>query len=110
MSLTARAQLVEHMTMNQVECIFIDPVSRLLIWSWLKIWHFRLKSRGIAVGSTVKPRANRCRFHERNPIPSLRSTEEAVTDMIENIEEIDLDNTAAYLNYNGKTIEAGKAI
>jgi hypothetical protein len=25
--------------------------------------------------------------------------------MIENIEDIDLDNTAAYLNYNGKTID-----
>ena len=38
------------------------------------------------------------------PFP-LRSTEDAVSDMIENIEDIDLDNTAAYLNYNGKTID-----
>ena len=64
---------------------------------------FQLKSRGIAVG-LVNPGPTDTDFMRGIPFP-LRSTEEAVTDMIENIEEIDLDNTAAYLNYNGKTID-----
>ena len=64
---------------------------------------FQLKSRGIAVG-LVNPGATDTDFMRGIPFP-LRSTEEAVTDMIENIEDIDLDNTAAYLNYNGKTID-----
>ena len=59
---------------------------------------FQLKSRGIAVG-LVNPGPTDTDFMRGIPFP-LRSTEEAVTDMIENIEEIDLDNTAAYLNYN----------
>ena len=42
------------------------------------------------------------------PFP-LRSTEEAVTDMIENIEDIDLDNTAAYLNYEVKPLTGKKS-
>ena len=63
----------------------------------------QLKSRGIAVG-LVNPGPTDTDFMRGIPFP-LRSTEEAVTDMIENIEEIDLDNTAAYLNYNGKTID-----
>ena len=64
---------------------------------------FQLKSRGIAVG-LVNPGPTDTDFMRGIPFP-LRSTEEAVTDMIENIEDIDLDNTAAYLNYNGKTID-----
>ena len=64
---------------------------------------FQLKSRGIAVG-LVNPGPPDTDFMRGIPFP-LRSTEEAVTDMIENIEDIDLDNTAAYLNYNGKTID-----
>ena len=64
---------------------------------------FQLKSRGIAVG-LVNPGPTDTDFMRGIPFP-LRSTEEAVTDMIENIDEIDLDNTAAYLNYNGKTID-----
>ena len=64
---------------------------------------FQLKSRGIAVG-LVNPGQTDTDFMRGIPFP-LRSTEEAVTDMIENIEDIDLDNTAAYLNYNGKTID-----
>ena len=64
---------------------------------------FQLKSRGIAVG-LVNPGPTDTDFMRGIPFP-LRSTEEAVTDMIENIEDIDLDNTAANLNYNGKTID-----
>ena len=64
---------------------------------------FQLNSRGIAVG-LVNPGPTDTDFMRGIPFP-LRSTEEAVTDMIENIEDIDLDNTAAYLNYNGKTID-----
>ena len=64
---------------------------------------FQLKSRGIAVG-LVNPGPTDTDFMRGIPFP-LRSTEEAVTDMIENIQDIDLDNTAAYLNYNGKTID-----
>ena len=64
---------------------------------------FQLKSRGIAVG-LVNPGPTDTDFMRGIPFP-LRSTEEAVTDMIENIEDIDIDNTAAYLNYNGKTID-----
>ena len=64
---------------------------------------FQLKSRGIAVG-LVNPGPTDTDFMRGIPFP-LRSTEEAVTDMIENIGDIDLDNTAAYLNYNGKTID-----
>ena len=64
---------------------------------------FQLKSRGIAVG-LVNPGPTDTDFMRGIPFP-MRSTEEAVTDMIENIEDIDLDNTAAYLNYNGKTID-----
>ena len=64
---------------------------------------FQLKSRGISVG-LVNPGPTDTDFMRGIPFP-LRSTEEAVTDMIENIEDIDLDNTAAYLNYNGKTID-----
>ena len=64
---------------------------------------FQLKSRGIAVG-LVNPGPTDTDFMRGIPFP-LRSTEEAVADMIENIEDIDLDNTAAYLNYNGKTID-----
>ena len=64
---------------------------------------FQLKSRGVAVG-LVNPGPTDTDFMRGIPFP-LRSTEEAVTYMIENIEEIDLDNTAAYLNYNGKTID-----
>ena len=56
---------------------------------------FQLKSRGIAVG-LVNPGPTDTDFMRGIPFP-LRSTEEAVTDMIENIEDIDLDNTAAYL-------------
>ena len=64
---------------------------------------FQLKSRGIAVG-LVNPGPTDTDFMRGIPFP-LRSTEEAVSDMIENIGDIDLDNTAAYLNYNGKTID-----
>ena len=64
---------------------------------------FQLKSRGISVG-LVNPGPTDTDFMRGIPFP-LRSTEEAVTDMIENIEDIDLDNTASYLNYNGKTID-----
>ena len=64
---------------------------------------FQLKSRGIAVG-LVNPGPTDTDFMRGIPFP-LRSTEEAVTDMIENIEDVDLDNTAAYINYNGKTID-----
>ena len=64
---------------------------------------FQLKSRGIAVG-LVNPGPTDTDFMRGIPFP-LRSTEEALTDMIENIEDIELDNTAAYLNYNGKTID-----
>jgi len=64
---------------------------------------FQLKSRGIAVG-LVNPGPTDTDFMRGIPFP-LRSTEEAVENMIDNIEDITLDNTAAYLNYNGKTID-----
>lgn len=64
---------------------------------------FQLKDRGISVG-LVNPGPTDTDFMRGIPFP-LRSTEEAVEDMIENINDIDLDNTAAYLNYNGKTID-----
>jgi hypothetical protein len=34
----------------------------------------------------------------------MRSAELAVSDMIRNIETINVDNTAAYINYNGKPV------
>jgi len=37
------------------------------------------------------------------PFP-LRKTEVAVSDMIRNIDSITVENTGAYLNYNGKTV------
>ena len=64
---------------------------------------FQLKSRGIAVG-LVNPGPTDTDFMRGIPFP-LRSTEEAVENMIDNIEDITLDNTAAYLNYDGKTID-----
>ena len=64
---------------------------------------FQLQSRGIAVG-LVNPGPTDTDFMRGIPFP-LRSTEEAVENMIDNIEDITLDNTAAYLNYNGKTID-----
>ena len=62
----------------------------------------QLKSRGIAVGM-VNPGATDTDFMTGLPFP-MRPPEVAVADMIRNIENITVDNTAAYVNYNGKTI------
>ena len=63
---------------------------------------FQLKSRGIAVGM-VNPGLTDTDFVSDMPFP-MRSAELAVSDMIRNIETISLDNTAAYINYNGKPV------
>jgi hypothetical protein len=34
----------------------------------------------------------------------LRKTEVAVSDMMRNIDALSIENTGAYLNYNGKTV------
>ena len=62
----------------------------------------QLKSRGIAVGM-VNPGATDTDFMTGLPFP-MRSPELAVSEMIRNIEDITVDNTAAYINYNGKTV------
>jgi len=62
----------------------------------------QLKSRGIAVGM-VNPGLTDTDFVSDMPFP-MRSAELAVSDMIRNIETISLDNTAAYINYNGKPV------
>lgn len=62
----------------------------------------QLKSRGVAVGM-VNPGATDTDFMTGLPIP-LRKTEVAVSDMIRNIDSITVENTGAYLNYNGKTV------
>lgn len=63
---------------------------------------FQLKSRGIAVGM-VNPGLTDTDFVSDMPFP-MRSAELAVSDMIRNIETISVDNTAAYINYNGKPV------
>ena len=62
----------------------------------------QLKSRGIAVGM-VNPGLTDTDFVSDMPFP-MRSAELAVSDMIRNIETINVDNTAAYINYNGKPV------
>jgi len=62
----------------------------------------QLKSRGIAVGM-VNPGATDTDFMTGLPFP-MRSPEVAVADMIRNIEDITAENTAAYVNYNGKPV------
>ena len=62
----------------------------------------QLKSRGIAVGM-VNPGLTDTDFVSDMPFP-MRSAELAVSDMIRNIETISVDNTAAYINYNGKPV------
>ncbi len=62
----------------------------------------QLKSRGIAVGM-VNPGATDTDFMTGLPFP-MRSPEVAVADMIRNIENITAENTAAYVNYNGKPV------
>ena len=63
---------------------------------------FQLKGRGIAVGM-VNPGLTDTDFVSDMPFP-MRSAELAVSDMIRNIETISVDNTAAYINYNGKPV------
>ena len=63
---------------------------------------FQLKSRGIAVGM-VNPGLTDTDFVSDMPFP-MRSAELAVSDMIRNIETINVDNTAAYINYNGRPV------
>ena len=62
----------------------------------------QLKSRGIAVGM-VNPGATDTDFMTGLPFP-MRKTEVVVADMIRNIENITVENTAAYVNYNGKPV------
>ena len=65
---------------------------------------YMLKGRGIAVG-LVNPGATGTDFMSGLPaFFPLRKTEDAVEDMIRNIDSITIENTGAYLNYNGKTI------
>ena len=64
---------------------------------------FQLKGRGIAVGM-VNPGLTDTDFVSGMPFPNMRSAELAVSDMIRNIETISVDNTAAYINYNGKPV------
>jgi len=62
----------------------------------------QLKNRGVAVGM-INPGATDTDFMTGLPFP-LRKTEVAVSDMIRNIDSITIENTGAYLNYNGKTV------
>ena len=51
----------------------------------------------------VNPGLTDTDFVSDMPFP-MRSAELAVSDMIRNIETISVDNTAAYINYNGKPV------
>ena len=62
----------------------------------------QLKNRGVAVGM-INPGATDTDFMTGLPFP-LRKTEVAVSDMMRNIDTITIENTGAYLNYNGKTV------
>ena len=66
---------------------------------------YMLKDRGIVV-AMVNPGATNTDFMASLAAMGfpLRKTEVAVSDMMRNIDALSIENTGAYLNYNGKTV------
>ena len=66
---------------------------------------YMLKDRGIVV-AMVNPGATNTDFMASLAAMGfpLRKTEVAVADMMRNIDALSIENTGAYLNYNGKTV------
>ena len=66
---------------------------------------YMLKDRGIVV-AMVNPGATNTDFMASLAAMGfpLRKTEVAVSDMMRNIDALSIENTGAYLNYNGKKV------
>ena len=66
---------------------------------------YMLKDRGIIV-AMVNPGATGTDFMASLAAMGfpLRKTEVAVSDMMRNIDALSIENTGAYLNYNGKQV------
>jgi len=66
---------------------------------------YMLKDRGIVV-AMVNPGATNTDFMASLAAMGfpLRKTEVAVSDMMRNIDALSIENTGAYLNYNGKQV------